>query len=333
MLSPWSDEGAALFESLQPPLRRVFRTSQPVLLVASSATGLAEAAVRCAVEHRVLVVAGDFFGEWFAAIAEACGREVVRLVVPTGRTLEPDHLARLLDGPPVDAVALVHSETSTGALAPLAEIARVVRTRSDALLLVDAVTSIGASPVETDAWGLDFVFAGSQKALALPPGLALGVASPRLLERAHRQRDRGWYFDLLKYDHAARTAWPTQTPALSLIYALERQLGRIEAEGGIEARWHRHRAMLATMEAWAESQSGLHMLAAPGRRSWAVTALAPLAHVSAPDVLRAMRARGYSLADGLGELAGQVIRIGHMGDLTPAYLESMLTELAIVTGS
>jgi len=333
MISPWSDEGAALFESLQPSLRRVFRTSQPVLLVASSATGLAEAAIRCAVEHRVLVVSGDFFGEWFAAIAEACGREVVRLVVPTGRTLEPDHLARLLDGPPVDAVALVHSETSTGALAPLAEIARVVRTRSDALLLVDAVTSLGASPVETDAWGLDFVFTGSQKALALPPGLALGVASPRLLERVHRQHDRGWYFDLLKYDRAARKHYPTQTPALSLIYALERQLERIESEGGIEARWHRHRAMLATMEAWAESQSGLEMLAAPGRRSWAVTTLAPFAPKRAPDVLRAMRARGYILADGLGELAGQVIRVGHMGDLMPAHLESMLTELAAVTVS
>jgi aspartate aminotransferase-like enzyme len=330
MISPWSDEGAALFESLQPSLRRVFRTSQPVLLVASSATGLAEAAIRCAVEHRVLVVVGGFFGEWFAAIAEACGREVVRLVVPTGRTLEPDQLARLLDGPPVDAVALVHSETSTGALAPLAEIARVVRTRSDALLLVDAVTSIGASPVETDQWGLDFVFTGSQKALALPPGLALGVASGRLLERTRRQRDRGWYFDLLKYDHAARAARPTQTPALSLVYALERQLGRIEAEGGIEARWRRHHSMLEVMEAWARSQPAFRLLAEPGRRSWAVATLSPPASVAAPDIVRAMRARGFVLADGLGDLSGQVIRIGHMGDLGPEHLETMLGELAVV---
>jgi aspartate aminotransferase-like enzyme len=330
MLSPWSDEGAALFDSLQPSLRRLFRTSRPVMLVASSATGLAEAAIRCAVEHRVLVVVGGFFGEWFAAIAEACGREVVRLTVPTGHTLEAEQLARLLDGPPVDAVALVHSETSTGALAPVAEIARVVRAHSDALLLVDAVTSIGACPVETDDWGLDFVFTGSQKALALPPGLALGVASPRLLERVRRQRDRGWYFDLLKYDEATRTARPTQTPALSLIYALERQLGRIEAEGGIEARWRRHAAMLHVMEGWADATPAFQLLASPGRRSWAVAALFPPPHRPAPDLIRVMQTRGFTLANGLGELAGRIIRIGHMGDLCPEHLATMLKELADV---
>ncbi len=328
MLPPWSEEGAALFASLQSPLQRLFRTTQPVLLAACSATGLAEAAIRCAVPHRVLVVVGGFFGDWLAGIAEACGRDVVRLAVPTGRTLEPEQLERLLDGPPVDAVALVHSDTSTGALAPLADLARVVRSRSDALILVDAVTSVGASPVETDAWGLDFVFTGSQKALALPPGLALGVASQRLLERSRRQRDRGWYFDLLKYDRAARTARPTQTPALSLIYALERQLARIDGSGGIEARWHRHRAMLDVIERWAEQHPGFRLLAPAGRRSWAVAALVPPAGTTAPELLRAMRGCGFTLAGGLGDLAERVIRVGHMGDLGPEQLETMLGALA-----
>jgi aspartate aminotransferase-like enzyme len=329
MIPPWSEEGAALFASLQPPLRSLFRTTQPVILAACSSTGLAEAGIRCAVEHRVLVVVGGFFGEWLAGIAEACGRDVVRLAVPTGRTLEPDQLERLLDGPPVDAVALVHSDTSTGSLAPLADLARVIHSRSDALVLVDAVTSIGASPVETDAWGLDFVFTGSQKALALPPGLALAAASPRLLGRVGRHHDRGWYFDLLKYDQAARSARPTQTPALSLVYALERQLSRIEAEGGIDARWRRHRAMLEVMEAWAERHPDFRLLAPPGRRSWAVATLTPPEGRPAPALVRAMRARGFTLAGGLGDLAERVIRIGHMGDLTPEHLSAMLTELAV----
>ncbi|HEY8105225.1 MAG TPA: aminotransferase class V-fold PLP-dependent enzyme [Gemmatimonadales bacterium] len=328
MMSPWSDEAAVLFASLQPPLRRLFRTSQPVLITASSASGMAEAAVRNAVDRRVLVVVGGFFGDWLARIAEACGKEVVRLSVTPGRTLEPDQLERLLDGPPVDAVALVHSDTSTGALAPLAELARVVRARSNALVLVDAVTSVGALPVESDAWGLDFVFTGSQKALALPPGLGLAVASERMRERAALRPDRGWYFDLLKYDEAARTSRPTQTPALSLIYALERQLGRIEAEGGVEARWRRHRAMLDVMERWAGEHPEFPLLAGPGRRSWAVSALTPPPGLTVPDILTRMRVRGFALAGGLGDLADRVIRIGHMGDLEPGHLEAMLGELA-----
>jgi aspartate aminotransferase-like enzyme len=328
VLPPWSDEGRALFASLQAPLRRLFRTNQPVLLAACSATGMAEAAIRSAVEHRVLVVVGGFFGEWLAGIAEACGRDVVRLSVPTGCTLEPDQLERLLDGPPVDAVALVHSDTSTGALASLADLARVIRSRSDALILVDAVTSIGASPVETDGWGLDFVFTGSQKALALPPGLGLGVASERLLTRAASLRDRGWYLDLLKYDRAARTSYPTQTPALSLVFALERQLSRIDAEGGVEARWRRHQAMLGVMESWAAQHPEFRMLAPPGRRSWAVTTVTPPPGRPAPALIRAMRAKGFTLAGGLGDLAERVIRIGHMGDLTPPHLDVMLTHLA-----
>lgn len=327
MISPWSDEGAVLFARLQDPLRRLFRTTHPVLLCASSATGLAEAAIRNAVEDRVLVVVGGFFGEWIARIAEACGKDVVRLSVPTGSVLEPDRLERLLDGPPVDAVALVHSDTSTGALAPVAELARVVRARSDALVLVDAVTSVGALPVETDGWGLDFVFTGSQKALALPPGLALAVASERLLEHARRRRDRGWYFDLLKYDEAARVSRPTQTPALSLIYALERQLARIDAEGGLEARWRRHHAMLDVMERWAAEHPRFALLAPPGRRSWAVSALLPPAGIAAPEIVSAMRAKGFSLSGGLGDLAERVVRIGHMGDLEPGHLETMLGEL------
>jgi aspartate aminotransferase-like enzyme len=330
MISPWSDEGTVLFASLQAPLRRLFRTTRPVLITASSSTGMAEAAIRNGVERRVLVVVGGFFGEWLARIAEACGKDVVRLSVPTGRTLEPDQLERLLDGPPVDAVALVHSDTSTGALAPVAELAQVVRARSNALLLVDAVTSVGALPVETDDWGLDFVFTGSQKALALPPGLGLAVASERLLERARRRNDRGWYFDLLKYDEAARTSRPTQTPALSLIYALERQLARIDAAGGLEARWQRHRAMLDVMERWAGEHPDFALLAQPGRRSWAVSALTPPAGLPVSEVLSRMRVRGFTLAGGLGDLAERVIRIGHMGDLEPGHLEAMLADLGRV---
>ena len=158
----------AMLERMALPLKRLFRTERPILMSTSSATGFMEGAIRSGVRKRVLVVDGGFFGDRFARIAERNGKEVVRVPVELGRTVEPDELDGWLGKHDVDAVALVHCETSTGALAPLEELARVVRRRDDVVLLVDAVTSIGGSPVETDAWGLDFVFTGTQKALAMP---------------------------------------------------------------------------------------------------------------------------------------------------------------------
>ena len=330
MISPWSDEARALLNGLQPGLQRLFRTAQPVLLTASTSTGLLEAVIRSAVPRRGLAVCAGFFGDRLAETLAVCGREVVRLHVQPGRTLEREHLEHFLGGPPVDAVLLVHSETSTGALAPLPELARVIRERTDALIVVDAVSSIGAVPVETDAWGLDFVFTGSQKALALPPGLGLGVASDRLLRRAAAVPGRGWYLDLLAYERAARTAQPLQTPALSHLYALECQLERIEREGGVEARWRRHAEMLALVEEWVSGAAGFELLAVSGRRSPAVSALVPPPGLAVVEILRGMRARGFTLAGGLGPLTERVLRIGHMGDATPRALATMLAVLGEV---
>ncbi|TFH67047.1 MAG: alanine--glyoxylate aminotransferase family protein, partial [Gemmatimonadales bacterium] len=173
MYFTFSSRMQSLLERAQPRLQPLFGTERTVMTATTAGTGLMEAAIRNGVRRRVLVVVGGYFGELFARVAEGCGKEVIRVNVPEGMALEPDQLAQFLDGPEVDAVALVHSESSTGALAPLPDLARVIREQSDALVLVDGVTSVGAMPVETDAWGLDFVFTGSQKALALPPGIAL----------------------------------------------------------------------------------------------------------------------------------------------------------------
>src|SRR5205807_5629562 len=136
-------------------------------------------------------------------------------------TVEPDMLRDSLKRTPVDAVTLVHSETSTGVLQDVAALAAVAREFDDVLVLTDAVTSMAGSPVESDAWDLDFVFTGSQKALALPPGLALGVASERMVERAKTLPARGLYFDLISFETASAKFQPTNTPAVSLLYALQ----------------------------------------------------------------------------------------------------------------
>ncbi len=320
-----------LLRGITPSLQRVFRTGRQVLVGTCAATGFMEMAVRSGVRHRVLALVGGAFGERFAAIAAATGREVVRLNVPPGRTVEADMLRDALRRSDVDAVTLVHSETSTGALAPLEMLAAVVREFDDVVTLVDAVTSVAGSPVETDAWGLDFVLTGSQKALALPPGLAFGVASERMIARAKAIPERGMYLDLVAFEKAAAEAQPTNTPAISLLYALEAQLARIEAAGGVEARWRRHDAMRARVEHWiggAGGALGFSFLPPPERRSWTVSCLRVPEDVSGRDLVAAVRAAGWTIGSGYGDLKQSTIRIGHMGDHTCERLDELLDALA-----
>jgi aspartate aminotransferase-like enzyme len=326
------DQGAAPSPAdLAQPLRDLFRTRRDVMLVACSATGMMEAAIRSGVEERVLVVIGGGYGERFAQVAQSCGKDVVRAMVPPGRTLEAEHLVQFLDGPEVDAVALVHSETATGSLAPLSELARVVRSRKNVHLLVDAAGSLGGSPVETDLWELDFVFSGSQKALALPAGLALATASERLLARAGKLAGRGRYFDLV---HLAR---PDHLQAegryLPQYSALAVQLERIAVSGGIENRWKRHHEMLKLVEEWVLLHPGFGLLPPEGRRSWTVSCLRLPPGMGSDRVVADLKARGWRIGAGSGELRDTTIRIGHMGDVTPEELSSLLASLSEVVPS
>ncbi len=330
MMSHRGPEMGGLMAGMERPLRHLFRTTRPILLGTSSGTGFMEAAVRAGVRQRLLAVVGGHFGERFAAIATACGKEVVRAVVPPGRTLEPEHLERFLDGPAVDAVSIVHAETSTGALAPLEALARVVRAHDDVLLLVDAVASIGADPVETDLWQLDFVFTASQKALALPPGLALAAASKRMMERARSADAPGRYFDLARLETAIRERRPAFTPALPQLFALDAQLARIESEGGVEQRWRRHSEMRAMVEAWCERHPRYPLLAPAGRRAAGVSALRLPSGLGGTGVAAALGERGWAVTPGLDPLGDGILRIGHMGDVTPVHLAGLLDELDAV---
>src|SRR5260221_150243 len=300
-----------VFTNEEAPLARLFRTCRPVLVVTASAPGFMEMAVRNGVRHRALSVVNGSFSERFANLVRACAKECVRLDVPLGCAVEPDMLRDTLRRTPVDAVTLVHSETSTGVLQDVEALAGVVREFDDVLLLVDAVTSLAGSPVETDRWrgGLDFVLTGSQKALALPPGLAFGAASERMLERARTLPARGLYFDLVSFLEATTKHQPTNTPAVSLLFALEAQLGRIEREGGPEGRWRRHDAMRRRVEEWSE-QHGIAYLPREGRRSWTVSCLKVPEGKSAKQIVGAAKQAGWAIGSGDGPLKEAPHRIG-----------------------
>jgi len=312
-----------ILKTMTPRLQALARTRRNVLVGTTSATGFMEMAVRNGVRRRALSVVNGAFSERFANLVTAAGKECIRLDVPLGAAVEPDMLRDALKRTPVDAVTVAHSETSTGVLQDVAAYAKVVREFDDVLLLVDAVTSMAGSPVETDGWDLDFVFTGSQKALALPPGLALGVASERMVERAKTLPARGLYFDLVSFEQATAKFQPTNTPAISLFYALDVQLQRIEREGGIEARWRRHEAMRRKVETWA-AERRVAYLPQEGRRSWTVSCLRLPQGKSAKDVVAALNKEGWTIGSGYGALKDSTIRIGHMGDHTPEALGQLL---------
>ena len=322
----------AMLGAMQPRLQECFGTTQPVFIATSSATGLLEAAIRSGVRDRVLVAVGGYFGEYLARIAESCGRHAFRVQVHPGQAVTPEQLDQFLEGPAVDAVAIVHSESSTGALADLAALAEVVRARKDVLLLVDGVTAVGALPIEMDRWGVDYYCTGSQKAMALPPGLAFGAASERFVERARTQDDAGFYLSVRKLVGIAKDNLPTWTPALPQYFALETQLSRIAAAGGWPVRYARHRQMLDTLERWCGAHPAVRLLAPAGRRSPAISSVLLPDGLAPAAVLQRLEERGFLAGGPLDPRLGSMIRIGHMGDLTPAHLEALLAELERIVG-
>ena len=331
MLAPMLPHRGAAFETLfaemQDGLRAVFRTTRPVYVSSSSATGLMEAAIRAARPGPILALVNGAFSERFAQIAQACGRDTTLLAVPWGTVHDLTLVEEALRARPYSAVTVVHSETSTGALTTLPPLATLVHAHG-AALLVDSVTGLGGAPVETDAWGLDYVLTGSQKALALPPGLAFGVASADFIAHAGDSPARGMYFDLVEFEQYIHKQQTPNTPALSLLYATAEQMRYIAAET-VEARWARHATMASMTHRWVETLARdtalpITVLAPEGHRSPTVTAIAVPPPLTGEAIVRAVAERGYVIGGGYGKLKGQSFRIGHMGDHTPEGLSRCL---------
>lgn len=306
-----------LFARLQSGLRQVFLTDRPVFVSSSSATGLMEAAVRCAPPGAVLSLVNGAFSARFAEISASCGHATDIVEAPWGTTVDPDEVRRRLSAGRYAAVTVVHSETSTGALTDVRSVAAIAREHG-ALCLVDSVSGVGGAPLRADDWELDFVLTGSQKALALPPGLAFGVASTAYMKEAAGAPTRGKYFDVVEFARYAERDETPSTPAISLLYALEVQLASLAAEG-LERRWERHAAMARETWEWAESFAEHHgvelsILAPEGQRSPTVSTIVLPEPLRGPDAVAAVAERGFTIGAGYGKLKERTVRIGHMGD-------------------
>jgi len=321
-----------LMKELQAGLEVVFCTKRLVYIATCSATGLMEAAVRNAGRKRILSLVNGAFSKRFAEIGSACGFEVDTIEVPWGEAHDPDALAAKLATAAYDAVTMVHSETSTGVLNDIRALAAVTRKHEDVLVLVDSVSGFGGTELRPDDWGLDFLLTGSQKSFALPPGLAFGVASERMLERSASLKNKGVYFDLVQFQSSQEKLQSPSTPALSTMFALQVQLGRMQAEG-MDARWARHAAMAERTSEWVDEMRGggvdLEVLAPEGFRSPCVTAVKAGGEL-ATVAPKKMKERGYVIGGGYGKLKPTTFRIGHMGDHTLDGLNAMLDVLTEV---
>ncbi|REK23109.1 MAG: alanine--glyoxylate aminotransferase family protein [Actinobacteria bacterium] len=317
-----------LMQNIEPGLKAMFQTERPVIVSTSSASGLMEAAVRNGVAGgKVLSLVNGAFSSRFSKIAMACGHDVERWEVEWGQVHSPDELADRLARSEFDAVTLSQSETSTGALQDLEAISDVVRQHERALLLVDSVTGVGGAETHTDEWGPDFILTGSQKAVALPPGLAFAVASEAMMERSRNAEAKGWYFDLVDLvDQGIKYQSPA-TPAVSLLYALEAQVERILAEG-MKARWQRHLDMQQRTFEWIDEMNdagvGLGVFAAEGHRSPTVTCVTMPGGTGSPELVERVESAGWVIGGGYGKLSDSTFRIGHMGDHTVEELDGLL---------
>ena len=323
MLPHRSKEFEAIYRRASEKAQRLFFTQYRVFLTASSGTGLQEAAIRNFVDKRVLsCVNGAFADRWYE-VALSNGKDVEKLSAEWDQPLRPDRVADSVRKGGFEAVTVVHNETSTGLQNPVKEIVEAVRSVApETLILVDAVSSLAGAKLEMDAWGLDMVLTSSQKCLALPPGLALGAVSDRAMKRAEKIENRGWYFDLVRMEkHRLKDSSPA-TPAMSLIFALDRQLDRILAEG-LEKRFARHAAMAKRVQDWAEEHD-LSMYAPEGFRSQTVTTLKNDRGWNISALNKFLLERGMRIANGYGALKNITFRIAHMGEIKMADIDELL---------
>ncbi len=313
-----------LFARLQEKLRQVFLTASRVYVSGSSGSGLWEGALRNSVRpgRKVLHLTGGAFSERWAQVSRANGLEVEVLAVDWGQAHDAQMVRDALQRNACDAVCVVHNETSTGVTNPLRSIAAAVREHEETLLLVDTVSGIAGAELRVDDWGIDVALTSSQKAFALPPGIAFGSVSDRVLQRAAEIEHRGYYFDFLELEKSLLKNNTPTTPPVALMFAADVQLDDILAEG-LEPRQERHLRLRDRTHEWLLARDfGLYAQA--GHRSPTVTAVANSRGIDVNAMADFMAGRGFAMDKGYGKIRGETFRIAHMGDMQPEELEEIL---------
>lgn len=315
-----------LYGKMQPQLQQLLYTKQLVYLSTSSAWGVMEGAIRNLVSKKVLnCMCGAFSDKWFD-VSKKCGKEAEALQVDWGQPIRAEQIDRKLATGQFDALTLIHNETSTGVMSPLDQIAALKKKYPDVMFIVDAVSSMTATRIEFDALQIDVLLAGTQKAFALPPGLAVFVCSPAALARAATLKDRGYYFDFLEFQKNAEQNMTPSTPSIGHVYALASKLEDIFAEG-LDARFARHRKLAEMTRAWA-ARHGFNLFPEAGFESVTLTCVNNGAKpgtrtVDVAKFQKLVKDQGFLIDGGYGKIKGTTFRVSNMGDETEQTMNTL----------
>ncbi len=319
-----------LYARIQPQLQQLLVTKQLVYLSTSSAWGVMEGAIRNLVQKKVLnCMCGAFSDKWFD-VSQRCGKPAEALQVDWGSPIRAEAVDRKLATGEFDALTLIHNETSTGTMSPLTEIGALKQKYPDVMFIVDAVSSMSAVPLKFDELGIDVLLAGTQKAFALPPGLALFVCSPAALTKSATVKDRGYYFDFAEFQKNAAQNMTPSTPSIPHIYALSSKLDEFFAEG-LERRYARHRQTNQMTRAWA-AKHGFTLFPEPGFESLTLTCVNNGAKpggrvVDVAKLQKLVKDQGFLIDGGYGKIKGTTFRLSNMGDETEATMNQLYAAL------
>ncbi|MGB9473951.1 MAG: alanine--glyoxylate aminotransferase family protein [Candidatus Udaeobacter sp.] len=313
-----------LYRAIHPGLQTLFGTRQAVFLSTSSAWGVMEASVRNLVDRGVLCcMCGAFSDKWFD-VAKRCGKNVEPLQVDWGKHIDQRAIDRQLATGRFDTVTLVHNETSTGVMNPLAEICCTLVKYPDVALVLDTVSSFSGVKIDMDALGIDVMLTGAQKALALPPGFSLFSVSEKAFARAEKIPNRGFYFDFLEFKKQQAEWMTPSTPSIGHMHALESKLEEI-LEEGLDARFARHERTNALVHEWVRG-AGFEFFAEEGFRSKTLTCVKNKRGIDVLDLARKLREKHHLVIDpGYGKIRGKTFRLSNMGDETEETVAHLLT--------
>ncbi len=324
-------EASALQRGISEKLQQLMYTTNKIVLSTSSGTGLMGGAIRSLTQKKAIVFSVGAFGKRWWELARLNGIEADLHEEEPGHPTMPETVEHYLKTGQYDVVTVTHNETSTGIQNPIESIAEVVSKYPDVIWLVDTVSSLGGVKVEVDRLGIDVCISSSQKALALPPGLALASISPKAEERLKAIGPRGYYLDLgtlVKYVDEKDYQYSC-TPSIAHMFALDFQLDRILKEG-LENRFIRHVEMAEYMINWASHF--YRVFPQPGFESMTVTCIENTRKTDIGALNKSLRERGMLISNGYGSLKDKTFRIGHMGDLTLEDMEALTEAMEEILG-
>ncbi|RKZ32925.1 aminotransferase [bacterium] len=319
-----SAEFQQLYSSIVEKLKKVLYTDNTIILSTSSGTGLMELATRNFIEKRALgTICGAFSDRW-AKIAKANGKQIDSIEVEWGKHIPTEDIEKELSTGKYDCLLYTHNETSTGVRNPIEELAEVMKKFPDVIWCVDAVSSMGGDLLKLDELGVDFICTSTQKAFALPSGLAIGVLTDKAIQKSEQVPDKGYYFSVKTFmKYSERNQTPT-TPAIPHLFALDYQLDRILDEG-MENRYERHKQMAEFVRAWA--RQNFDLFPEPGYESVTLTTIANTRAISVADLNKQLAGRNKTISNGYGNLKEKTFRIAHMGDMTLDDIKELLNDI------